>query len=722
MPTLVFAKQFLDDFAKLQPVVRQKVRELPDKFEHAATTGVHLEKLNASRDDRVRTVRVDEFWRGVVVRLGNARYALLRVMAHDDAIDWAKRQRFDVNPVTGIVEILDIPTVAEHVEAATAARPEGELGALFADRRDRDFTTVGVDGDLVPILRRITTEEELYSIASYLPEAQADAVLMLADGKSVDEVWSEIQADYAVAPEAPVDTEDIDAALDRPASKAAFAVTTNDTELLELLTGDFEAWRTFLHPTQRMLAERPVYNGPVKLTGGAGTGKTVVLMHRARYLAQQLVAAGNDAKRVLVATYTRSLASNLDRTLRTFCTHDQYRALHVSTVDALAQQVLVSTDQRLRPVQTDELEELARDAVAMTGLDELNLDHRFLIAEWEQVVLARNLETLPDYAMAPRPGRGVRLSRAQRRQVWSAIERLVADLAARKRATYVQLADLAAEQLSARGTADSGLYAHAVIDEAQDLHPSQWRLLRACVPPGPNDLFLAGDAHQRIYDHKVSLSSLGIETRGRSRRLKINYRTSQSILSHAQGILRGVAVDDLDGTPEETVGYRSAFDGPDPTTARFTTPAQEGDHVAGVVRDWLDAGVSPSAIGVLGRTRGVLKPVQEALTRAGIVWSELDSDTAGNVRVTTMHSAKGMEFARLAVVGLNADAVPLPLAVTSKADDPLQHEHDLLRERCLLYVACTRARDELVLSGSGPPSKLLPQARARADEPAPQAG
>src|SRR3954453_14186209 len=152
MPTLVFAKQFLDDFAKLQPVVRQKVRELPDKFEHAAQSGVHLEKLNASRDDRVRTVRVDDFWRGVVVRLGEGRYALLRVMAHDDANDWAIRQRFGVNPATGIVEILDVPTVAEHVDAVVASGPSPPSdgnGGLFADRRDRDFTTVGVDSDLI---------------------------------------------------------------------------------------------------------------------------------------------------------------------------------------------------------------------------------------------------------------------------------------------------------------------------------------------------------------------------------------------------------------------------------------------------------------------------------------------------------------------------------------------------------------------------------------------
>ncbi len=710
MPTLVFAKGFLDDFAQLENVVRQKVRELPDKFEHAVQSGVHLEKLTASRDDRVRTVRVDGFWRGVVVRLGAGRYALLRVMPHDEANEWATRQQFGVNPVTGIVEILDVPTVEQHVDAVTdqtGIRPPNS-GGLFADRRDRDFTTVGVDSDLIPILRRIATEDELYSIASYLPEAQADAVLLLADGRTTDDVWAQIQASYAVDAAQPVDPDDIDAALARPASKSSFVVTTNDEELMELLAGDFEAWRTFLHPTQRALAERDVYNGPAKITGGAGTGKTVVLMHRARFLAQRLLDSADPSGRVLVATYTRSLATNLDRILRTFCTPDQHRRLHVTTVDSLAQQVLTAAGVRLRPVQTDELNELARDAVAMTGLDNQQLDHRFLIAEWEQVVIARDINTLPEYAMTPRPGRGKRLTRPQRTQVWAAIERLTADLAVRKRATYVQLASLAAEHLEGRVQGDAGLYAHAVIDEAQDLHPAQWRLLRAAVRSAPNDLFIAGDAHQRIYDHRVSLSGLGIETRGRSRRLKINYRTSQAILSLAQGILRGEEVDDLDGATEETVGYRSAFDGPPPTLDRFVTPGEEAEHVTGVVQGWLDHGVSPSAIGVVGRTRAILKPTQDALTQRGVAWADLDDEGSAGVRVTTMHSAKGLEFARLVVVGANADAMPLSIAVTPELDDMTQHRYDVLRERCLLYVACTRARDELLITGSGPPSSLLP--------------
>jgi hypothetical protein len=703
--TLVFAKQFLDDFATLQPPVRQKVRELPDKFEDATHTGVHLEKLTRAVDDRVRTVRVDQFWRGVVVRLGEGRYALLRVMAHDDANDWAARQRFGVNPVTGIVEVLDVPAVTDRVEAITAtAEPAAE--GLFADRRDRDFTAVGVDEALVPVLRRLTSEDELYAVAHYLPDAQADAVLLLAEGKPTEEIWASLQADYQIQ-DTPVDPEDIDTALERPASKSAFVVTTNDNELLELLSGDFEAWRTFLHPAQRDLATRAVYNGPVKVTGGAGTGKTVVAIHRARHVARQLVERHDTTSRVLVATYTNSLADNLARTFRTFCSPDEHRRIHVTTVDSLAHQTLAADSGiRLRPVGEEDLREMAEGAAAMAALDEHGLDGRFLVAEWEQVILARSLHTLPEYAQSPRPSRGTRLTRGARKTVWEAVEQLSADLVRRGQATYIQLADLAAENLCARSTPP---FAHAVIDEAQDLHPAQWRLLRAAVPHGPNDLFIVGDAHQRIYDYRVSLSSLGIETRGRSRRLKINYRTSQQILSWALRIISGETIDDLDDQPEAQTGYRSAFDGPKPTTARFTTPAEEAAYVAEQIRDWVKDGVNPSAIGVAARTRKQLKPVQEALDDVGISWADVGSEPkTPAVRTTTMHSAKGLEFARLAIVGVNADAVPLPIAMTPEQIDATQHRLDLQRERCLLYVACTRARDELLVSGSGESSPLLP--------------
>jgi superfamily I DNA/RNA helicase len=704
MATLVFAKEFLDDFARLEPPVRQKVRELPDKFEDATHSGVHLEKLQASRDERVRTVRVDQFWRGVVVRLGEGRYALLRVLPHDDAIDWARRQQFGINPVTGLIEILDVPTVEAKVDAVTAAA-HPEAPRLFADRRDRDFTAVGIDKELVPLLRRIVDEAELYAIAHYLPDAQSDAVLLLADGKSTDDVWNELVQDYELGGEA-VDPDDIGRALEKPGSRSGFVVTTNDAELLDLLSGDFEAWRTFLHPTQRAVAYRPVFNGPAKIIGGAGTGKTVVAMHRARFLAQRLVDAGDTTSRVLVATYTNSLADNLDVTLRSFCTAEQYRRTQVSTVDSFARQTLAAAKVKLRPVQSETVREIADQAAAMSGLDGAGHDGRFLITEWEQIILARRITTLAEYGISPRPGRGSRLSRPARRLVWDAIERVLAELQRRGQATYLQLADQAADLLASRPLRP---FAHVIVDEAQDLHPAQWRLLRAAVAAGQNDLFIAGDAHQRIYDHRVSLLSLGIDTRGRSRRLKINYRTSQQILGWTLGILTGQSVDDLDGGSDTEVGYRSVFDGPVPTIQRFTTPAEEAEFVAAMVDEWLRDGVAAGAIGITARTRRNLHAVQAALDDADIRWSEVGSDgRATGVRTTTMHSCKGLEFARLAVVAANADNLPLPMAITPAAEDESQHALDLLRERCLLYVACTRARDELLVTSSGAPSILLP--------------
>jgi hypothetical protein len=699
MPTLLFDKAFLADFTKLEGVVRQKVLELPAKFEQATHTGVHLEKLNVVKDDRVRTVRVDQFWRGVVVALGEGRYALLRVLPHDDAIDWARRQKFGVNPVTGIIELIDIPTVTERVEAIAGPVTVDAVG-LFDGVADKTFTQLGVDAELVPLLRTLRDEAHLLAISALLPKAQGDAVLLLAEGKSPDEVWREIASDFAIVDEV-VDPNDLMAALARPGSRAEFLVTTSDAELLAVLTGDFEAWRLFLHPSQRVLAEKPDFRGPAKVTGGAGTGKTVVAMHRARYLARRLLEAGGGG-RILVATYTTSLQRNLERTLRAFCSPAEFERLHVSTIDALAHRTLAAEGGRLRPVQDQYLRDVAKEAVVAAGLDTLGLDVDFLLAEWRQVILARNLRSLAEYATSARPGRGRTLPRSVRRGVWEAVTKLEEELRQRGLATFPQIALRAADLLAVRSVAP---YRHAIVDEAQDLHPAQWRFLRAAVEPGENDLFLVGDAHQRIYDSRVTLGSLGIDTRGRSKRLKINYRTSQQILAWALRILTGVA-DDLDGVAEPQRGYRSEFEGPAPLLRSFDTVVEEAAFVAESVQAWLHEGLAPAAVGVVARTSFDVAGVQAALTSLGIPWSELGKG-GGGVGVGTMHASKGLEFARLAVVGVSADRVPLPVALTRVEDDPAQHALDVERERNLLYVACTRARDALLLTWVGEGSELL---------------
>jgi hypothetical protein len=705
MATLVLDKSFIAELHKLEPAVRQKVIELPGKFAESTVAGVHLEKLNGAADDRVRTVRVDKSLRGVVVRLGDARFALLRVMAHDDANKWAMKQKFGVNPVTGIVELVDIPTVAETVNRFTAD-DSAQTPHLFDAVADKEFRQVGVDEDYIPLLRRLVNEAELLAIASLLPKAQGDAVLMLADGKTADEVWTALAEDYLLG-SGPVDTDDLDAALRRPASQAEFVVTTDDKELMALLSSDFDAWRTFLHPAQRAIVEKPSYSGPFRLTGGAGTGKTVVAMHRARFLARQLIESGDATGRILVATYTNSLATNLQRTLKSFCSAEEFKRLHISTVDSLAHQTLTASGLKVRPVQAEDLRSRAQQAAAMAALDELSIDDRYLLAEWQQIVLGRDIRSLAGYATSPRPGRGRRLSRTDRVRVWEAISHLTDDLARSHLSTYEQTASRAADHITGRG---EPLYRHVIVDEAQDLHPAQWRLLRAAVSPGDNDLFIVGDAHQRIYDSRVSLSSIGIETRGRSRRLKINYRTSQQILGWALGILTGEPIDDLDGNVERQVGYRSEFQGPAPEVITFDSATEEAQFVADLVKAWHQEGVAASSIGVVARTHADLAGITAALTSAKVDWAEIGAKaTGGKIQIGTMHSSKGLEFARLVVVGASADRVPLPVAVTPLADDEVQHRADLQRERCLLYVACTRARDQLMVTAHGTPSTLLPE-------------
>ena len=704
MPTLVLDKRFLSALSDLDPVVQKRVADLPSKFEEAAHTGVHLEKLNAAIDDRIRTVRINDAWRGVVAALGGGRYALLRVMHHDDAIRWATRQRLGVNPVTGIVELIDVATASERVEAIAPAS-DGDAALLFEDVPNKSFRQLGVDEDLVPLLRRIRTEEELIPLASVLPKAQGDAILLLASGMTADEAWAEIAADYAVADE-PIDPNDIDTALERTATKAEFLVTTSDDELRELLTGDFEAWRTFLHPAQRTLAEKPTYRGPAKVTGGAGTGKTVVAMHRARYLARRRLEAGDTTSRILVATYTNSLAKNLERSLKRFCSKEEFERIHVSTVDALAYRTAAADGARMQPVQNPELDELAEIAASMASLDTYDLDGAFLLAEWRHVVLARNLSTLAEYATTPRPGRGKALPRPHRKAVWSGIRALIDLLDDRHLATYLQIADRATEAMA---SGSIGGFHHVIVDEAQDLHPAQWRFLRAAVPAGENDLFIVGDAHQRIYDDRVSLSRLGIETRGRSRRLRINYRTSQQILSWSMAILEGQTIDDLDGAPEDRVGYRSELDGPPPVVRAFESGVEEAQFVVDTIRRWRDEGIPDASIGVVGRTNAATLATRSALDAREVPWRELGSDRASKgVYVGTMHASKGLEFARLIVVGVNEDLVPLPMAVADPVAAPERHALDMLRERCLLYVACTRARDALTVTGYGRLSPLLP--------------
>lgn len=726
MATLMFAKDLVKDLAKIEKTVLAKVAELPEKFANP-TKGLNLEKIVSSADPHVRTVRVDKYWRGIVYYPGSGdTYVLTRILGEEDANIYAGKVKFGVNPVSGAFEVTDLAGIEAKAPAPDAAPAVAK--SLFADTTDEDLLTVGIHHDAIPVLRRITDRKELDGITGMFPLGQADALQLLADGVEIGDVVALISeaapdtgtdepAADELSPDGPVDTSDVAAALERPASKAEFTIIGDDAaDLADWLTADFELWTVFLHPTQEKFAYKPTFNGPAKLTGAAGTGKTVTALHRAQYLAQQAIREGEPTDRILLTTYTKALKTELGRRIELLCTPEEARRIDVVNIDGYAARICAEADSvRTRPIfdTGGQIRERWHDVI---GHLELDLDADFLDDEWEQVVLGSStpIGSMRDYLTAPRKGRGSRLSRGQRVEVWKAVEAFTERLATDGYRTVLQTADVAARILDSRTVRP---FRHVIVDEAQDLHPAQWRLVRAAVraadAPMTNDLFIVGDAHQRIYGHHVTLSRLGIDTRGRARRLRLNYRTTQQIHRWAMAIRQGIPVDDLDGHAETALGSHaaSAFSGVDPTVTGHTTAGDEARAVAGRIEELLEQDIPAAQIAVIARTNASLDRIENALN--GIPTQRLTDDTQadpGRVVLSTMHKVKGGEYRSVILTHISKGQVPLDSidgVITPPRVDPVRHAQDVERERNLLYVAASRARDTLDIHYHGTPSPFL---------------
>ncbi|MFC5954880.1 UvrD-helicase domain-containing protein [Streptomyces pratens] len=713
MPQLAFDIGFFAELPKIQPPVRKGVLDAWEKFNRLSLdqlfkdAGLKLESLTNPKDKQIRTIRIDQFWRGVVLAptTGDT-FVLLRVMQHDKAIAWARKQKSTINTVTRAVEIRDAATLDEITPAYERVAQASPKARLFEKFSDGDLSALGIDAETLRQARSLVDKEQLEVFAPLLPQDQREVLQYLAEGCTVEEVWQDIVAPALQAATQPVDTQDFETAIRH--SRARIALVTASEELRDILEKPFAAWRVFLHPSQRKVAYRASYSGPAQVAGGPGTGKTVVALHRVKHLLGHL----RDGDRILLTTYTNALVNALRAGLESLVEDPELRArVDISTVDGFASRVVAEVPDAvvLRPLQYNEEESRWAKAAEATGFDG---SAQFLAQEYRHVVLAQDIRTIAAYEAADRRGRGSRLTAAERPLVWETVERFTADLAADGARTWLQTCAEAARLLAEKGPR----YRHVVVDEAQDLHPAQWRLLRAAAPARPDDLFVAGDPHQRIYDSKVSLKSLGIKVTGRSVKLRKNYRSTQEILRWSTALLIGRPIAQLedDGRNETLLGYRSALHGDGPAVHSATTEEAELDALVAQVKAWLDAGVGAGEIGVSARFKRTGSKAVARLKDAGIPAETLrTTDTAKEptaVQVGTMHSFKGLEFRCVAVVGVTGEALPFPKAVTPPEVDAKQHETDLLSERCLLFVACTRARDSLYVSWSGEPSPFLREA------------
>ncbi|PCG85075.1 DNA helicase UvrD [Streptomyces sp. WZ.A104] len=700
----VFGKSYDALDGSVQPLVLQfimKMQRDPD------SNGLNLKPPKGAKDKRVRTARVTDNYRAVLMHYADRVYYLVAVLPHDDAYDFAANILFDINKVTGGIELINLGSLYGTLsgQSKSADSKADKKPALFEGVSDADFERLGVHSSIVPALREIHSEDAVLGIVETLPKLARDVILCLADGMSVEEVWEQVSS--LAATEDEVDPQDYDSAIERPATKEAFVITGDIAEFGRILTEPLSAWRIFLHPAQRNLAERKTpYKGPARVTGGPGTGKTVVALHRVKALAERLP----PGQAILLTTFTTNLANLLKSQLKDLGGAQLLAKVDVRNIDKVAYGTVKETFGPEAPSRLKDSDVLNRWIELAQEQAEPHFDGRFLDAEWKQVVLAQDIRSRDEYFAARRAGRGRRLNRPERAQVWTLIEEFERRLDREKAAGVIQLAAQAA-RIASGWSDEERPYRHIVVDEAQDLHAAHWKLLRALVPEGDDDLFIVGDAHQRIYDNRTSLSAHGINIRGRSRRLTLNYRTTRQILAASLNLLGNTDFDDLDGNPEQLRGYRSVLSGSTPETKAYRTPGAEMKALAQRVDGWQREGIKPHEIAVVARTHAIADAALQALREARLAAVKVEDSRVPEpdqgVQVMTMHRIKGLEYRAVAVVGAGAQNMPLPTALTPETEDKLQNAADLRREQSLLFVSATRAREQLSITWSGRPSRFL---------------
>lgn len=710
MPQLAFANSFWDTYDQLEKQIKAGVRKAMTKFQQLsiaelyADKGLHLESVDKSRDRRMRTIRITDFWRGVVLAPddGSDIFLLLNVVPHDGAYTWAAQRLYTVNTATRGLEVRNVTALEQltpSLEEVASTAPK----LLFAKHSDDVLRELGIDDQVLRAARAISDQGQLEAFGGLLPEDQFEVLQYLAEGFSPDEVYRDIVEARRPADVAAQADDSLAMAIVNTTSRVA--LVSGPDELAEVLDKPFAAWRVFLHPSQRRVAYRTAFSGPAQVTGGPGTGKTVVALHRVKHLLRR-----SPQSRILLTTFTGALAKSLRDNLALLLDNDELLdRVQVTTVDAYANRVVRELSKRAPMPITDVAERKVWQRIRRQL--KLPWNEQFLAREFRQVILGQHVRSKEDYLAIDRRGAGVGLGRRQREQLWVAIEQFYAEQRAAGATTHLQVCEQAAELLATPDTADLRVD-HVVVDEAQDLHPAQWRVLRAAVSAGPDDLFITGDPHQRIYDSRVSLRALGINVVGRSSRLRLNYRSTAEILSWSTALLDGTLIDDLGGDGRDNLaGYRSLLHGKRPEVAGYPNESAELQGLVDRVRNWIDQGIAPSEIAVCARFNVLLDKAYNALTTNGIaavrVRKQQTADDEG-VRLASMHAMKGLEFRCVAVLGANAKVVPFEKEITPEDIDQQQYHIDVLRERCLLFVACTRAREALAIFWNGQPSPFLP--------------
>jgi len=723
----LIADTFTDSLAKLTGDEQKAAKTTAFDLQlNPSSPGLQFHRLDKPKDPNFWSVRVNRDVRLIVHRTGTS-LMLCYVSHHDEAYKWAERRRLETHPKTGAAQLVEVRerieeiTIPRYVEAGAPPKPQ-----LFAGLPDDQLLQFGVPQEWLPDVKA-ANEDTLLTISDHLPKEAAEALLELATGappqvlalpdmrarasaalgqvgvaafpsrvfSPVHSVGARLRAaGRLVSPRSAEPS-----ALLHPDAQRRFRAINSPEELQQALEYPWEKWIVFLHPAQKQIVER-TYNGPARVAGSAGTGKTIVALHRTVHLARS-----NPDSRLLLTTFSEPLANALRSKLRQLISNEPKlgERIEVHAMNSIGQRLYELNISKLKLAPSNVVRDLLVEAAK--GVPESKFSTRFLLTEWEQVVDAWQLDTWEAYRDVARLGRKTRLKEPQRALLWKIFESAKAGLKQRGLISYAAMFNQLAS-FFAKGV--SKPFDFIVVDESQDIGIAQLRFLASVSDSRPNALFFAGDLGQRIFQQPFSWKALGVDIRGRSSTLRVNYRTSHQIRSHADRLL-GPDVADVDGNVEERKGTVSMFNGPEPQIKIFDSNEEEETGVAGWAHSRLKEGLVLHEIAVFVRSSAQVDRAKAALDRSGIPYQVLDREVqvrSGKASIATMHLAKGLEFRAVVVMACDDEVIPLQSRIETVTDDS-DLEDVYNTERQLLYVACTRARDYLLVTGVEPGSEFL---------------
>jgi mRNA-degrading endonuclease RelE of RelBE toxin-antitoxin system len=682
----LIADTFTDSLTRLQADEQKAVKTTAfDLQTNPAHPSLKFHRLDQAKDKDFWSVRSGRDIR-LIVHKTESTLALVYVDHHDKAYAWAERRKLERHPKTGAAQLVEIRETVQEIfvpKYVEVHAPAPVQPPLFADRDEDELLGYGVPPEWVDDVRQ-ANEERLLELVDHLPEEAAQALLELATGGTP-----------VVAMAAPAEADPFE----HPDAQRRFRVVQDVEELERALDFPWERWMVFLHPAQREIVDRD-FGGPARVSGSAGTGKTIVAVHRAVFLARS-----NPDARILLTTYSDTLAASLRHRLDLLIGNEPRvgERIEVHSIDAVGRRLYRAQAGEPSIASREVVEGFLREASDAAESHRFKLS--FLLTEWQQVVDAWQLRAWVDYRDVRRLGRKTGLPEVQRAILWGIFERVQEWLAQEELMTefgmFTKLSELM-EQHAGRP------YDHVVVDEAQDMGVAHLRFFATLAEDRPNGLFFAGDLGQRIFQQPFSWRALGVDIRGRSRTLRVNYRTSHQIRQAADRLLDPEQTD-ADGVVENRSGTISVFNGAPPTIRALDDEGAEVEAVAEWISGLVGDGLVPGELGVFVRSEPEMDRAVRAVQAAGLPHAVLDETsrpTRGAVSVGTMQLAKGLEFRAVVVMACDDEVLPSQARIDAIADSA-DLEDVYKTERHLLYVACTRARDHLLVTGVAPGSEFL---------------